>query len=80
MLLDALLQKAQSLGANRVVLEVRLSNVEAMDMYKRRGFEEVGVCPCYYPSFGKREDALMLLRMIDPPTNDSYSRHSREDG
>lgn len=43
-------------------LEVRVSNIEAISLYKRIGFEEVGMRHNYYEA--PREDAVLMNRRI----------------
>lgn len=52
------LQDAYNEGARRVFLEVRCSNLAAQELYKKFGFEIVGVRPRYYSN--NHEDALMM--------------------
>lgn len=53
-----------------VFLEVRVSNGPALTLYRRYGFEQVGLRRGYYPSEGGgREDALVMrytLRASEP--------------
>lgn len=49
---------AQSKGANRMTLEVRVSNRPAQELYNRLGFRSAGVRPRYY--MDNREDALIM--------------------
>jgi ribosomal-protein-alanine N-acetyltransferase len=58
LLLVALLDEAQRLGASRATLEVRVSNVAAQNLYAKYGFEPVGRRKGYYAD--NREDALIL--------------------
>lgn len=47
--------------AETIFLEVRPSNLAAISLYKKRGFNEIGVRKAYYPAVnGRREDAVML--------------------
>lgn len=57
-LLDEFLAAAQAAGAD-VLLEVRESNVEALALYRSRGFTVAAVRRGYYPETG--EDALVML-------------------
>ncbi|MBN1220547.1 MAG: ribosomal protein S18-alanine N-acetyltransferase [Anaerolineae bacterium] len=57
-LLMALLEKAQTLGATVVTLEVRPSNQAAILLYQKYAFQEVGRRPHYYHDTG--EDALIF--------------------
>jgi ribosomal-protein-alanine N-acetyltransferase len=47
--------------AETIFLEVRPSNKIAISLYKKRGFNEIGIRKGYYPSAnGSKEDAVML--------------------
>jgi len=46
--------------AQKLFLEVRPSNVGAMNLYRKAGFREIGVRKGYYPAEGGREDAIMF--------------------
>ena len=63
-MLDALSIWARTQGAQRLWLEVRVSNERAKAVYERYGFQSVGLRRDYYPSsaagVGKREDALVM--------------------
>ena len=51
----------------RIILEVRPSNLNAVNLYQKLGFEEIGVRKGYYPadqSTGAREDAIVLAKSI----------------
>ena len=48
-------------GAQKIWLEVRISNERARAIYRRHGFAEVGVRRGYYPMpSGPREDAVLM--------------------
>lgn len=64
LLLDHLLEEAAQAGVTRVFLEVRVSNTEARELYRKRGFRPVGIRPDYYRS--PREDALVLRKELTP--------------
>ncbi len=53
-----MLDNAHRFGAEWVVLEVRVSNSKAINLYKQFGFKEVGRRKEYYSN--NREDALVL--------------------
>lgn len=53
-----MLKEAHQFGAEWVVLEVRMSNTKAIDLYKRFGFIDVGTRKAYYSN--NNEDALVL--------------------
>ena len=47
-------------GARSLLLEVRPSNQEAQRLYRRFGFEPIGVRRGYYPARWGREDAIVM--------------------
>jgi ribosomal-protein-alanine N-acetyltransferase len=52
---------------NRVILEVRPSNIPAVKLYERMGYTIIGVRRAYYPAdeaTGKREDAGVMAKSI----------------
>ena len=54
-----------------VTLEVRKSNEAALALYRRHGFESVGVRPAYYAD--NKEDAIVMLRDFQAGEGDSRS-------
>ena len=51
----------------RIILEVRPSNLNALNLYQKLGYQQIGVRKGYYPadkSTGTREDALVLAKSI----------------
>lgn len=48
--------------AARLFLEVRPSNPAALALYESEGFRRIGRRPGYYPDFGGREDAIVMVR------------------
>lgn len=65
-LLRALVRAAQGQGAQRVFLEVRPSNPNAIALYHDEGFNEIGRRPRYYPAHNGREDAIVMARELLP--------------
>ena len=65
-LATALLQKicdeAEQRGDRRILLEVRVSNVPALGLYRKFGFRVCGRRPRYYADTG--EDALIMEKRI----------------
>jgi len=61
-LLFALLASAQQRGLEWATLEVRVSNVRAIALYQKFGFQEVGKRRNYYQAGHQNEDALILWR------------------
>jgi ribosomal-protein-alanine N-acetyltransferase len=57
-LMDHLLAFARRHECRYITLEVRRSNVGAIDLYKHYGFEAVGLRPKYYAEDG--EDAIVM--------------------
>ncbi|MBI3283503.1 MAG: ribosomal protein S18-alanine N-acetyltransferase [Burkholderiales bacterium] len=55
---------AQERGYVSILLEVRVSNRRAVDVYRRDGFVEIGRRKAYYPAEGNtREDAIVMRRI-----------------
>ena len=66
LLMVSLVEAARELGARNLTLEVRSSNEAAQHLYRKFGFEEVGLRRDYY----RTEDALVMWAVdID---SDSY--------
>jgi ribosomal-protein-alanine N-acetyltransferase len=64
-LLEDLLDHAAQLGAGRMLLEVRASNLRAQKLYLAAGFREIGRRRGYYPAWrGQREDALVWAKPL----------------
>jgi ribosomal-protein-alanine N-acetyltransferase len=55
----------RELGMQRMLLEVRASNLPALHLYRSEGFTEDGVRKGYYPASGGREDAILMSRFLD---------------
>ncbi len=67
MVLMQMIDRAKSLGATTMFLEVRASNVAAIALYEHSGFVEVNARRGYYPVENGREDAVIMRR--------GYNRH-----
>lgn len=63
-LLSNVLDNAKQYNATCVFLEVRPSNVYAIDLYESEGFNEVGLRKQYYPSNHGREDAVIYAKEL----------------
>ncbi len=60
-LLDVLEQRCRQLHLPALWLEVRAGNERARQVYRRRGFADVGLRKSYYPvAHGAREDAIVM--------------------
>lgn len=69
-LLQHLEAHARATASPCLWLEVRPSNTRARAVYERFGFEQIGVRRGYYPDLGgRREDALVLRRLLDMATD-----------
>ena len=56
---------ARGLGAESILLEVRPSNLRALQVYQRYGFAEIGRRKAYYPAHnGQREDAIVMRYVL----------------
>lgn len=56
---------ARGLGAESILLEVRPSNLRALQVYLRYGFVEIGRRKAYYPAHnGQREDAIVMRYVL----------------
>jgi ribosomal-protein-alanine N-acetyltransferase len=64
---EFLVNEARTRQAKTMLLEVRPSNLVAINCYNAAGFNEIGSRKDYYPSSNGREDALLLAKHITPP-------------
>lgn len=58
-------KRAQTAGASLMTLEVRRSNIAALELYKEFDYRAVGVRPNYYVDEG--EDAIVMVKEMKPP-------------
>ncbi|WP_046229078.1 ribosomal protein S18-alanine N-acetyltransferase [Paenibacillus algorifonticola] len=63
LLLSELQRTAVFFGANKMTLEVRVSNEVAQRLYRSLGFESSGIRPGYYSD--NQEDALIMWAELD---------------
>jgi ribosomal-protein-alanine N-acetyltransferase len=61
-LLDAAMSEFAQAGVVNVFLEVRVSNLAALGLYRSAVFEDNGIRENYYRSGSGREDALLMSR------------------
>jgi ribosomal-protein-alanine N-acetyltransferase len=59
-MLDWMARTMHEYGAQSLLLEVRPSNLDAQRLYRRYGFEQIGVRRGYYPARWGREDAIVM--------------------
>ena len=76
-LLAALVAEARRRDCTEVFLEVRVDNLRAQQLYRTRGFEEIGVRRGYYQPSGA--DALVMRRNLaaQPAASASDRREAR---
>jgi len=65
-LLQHLLERADAAGTSEAFLEVRPSNLAAIRLYQKLGFEQIGVRRGYYQAPDGREDAIVLKLELGP--------------
>lgn len=63
-LLQEMMALARRDGMQRVVLEVRASNMAAISLYRSMGYIDIGLRRDYYPSQNAREDAILMGREL----------------
>ena len=64
-LLDRIVARARSMRMESILLEVRPSNLRALQVYERYGFAEIGRRKGYYPAHaGRREDAIVMRHVL----------------
>ena len=51
-------------NAKRMLLEVRESNYQALNLYRKLGFQQISRRSNYYPAETDREDALVLAKSL----------------
>ena len=64
-MLYKLIEMAEWRDADSIFLEVRASNVVALNLYEQEGFNRLGLRKGYYPSNEGREDALVFAKAIN---------------
>jgi len=69
-LVQEVLERAQTQGAQAVLLEVRESNRAARGLYSKLGFVESGRRKSYYRNPG--EDAVLYTRIVTAAAPESY--------
>ena len=60
--LEHLCDEARRLGAVRMFLEVRPSNIAGQALYRSASFQAIGRRRGYYPAHNGREDAIVMTR------------------
>ena len=63
-LLEKMIMAAEIMGSKKIFLEVRVSNIIAIDLYKASGFKEIGLRKNYYRIKDGREDAILMSKSL----------------
>ena len=63
-LLEEMMALARRQNMQRMVLEVRASNLAAIALYRKAGFSDIGLRRDYYPAENGREDAILMGREL----------------
>ena len=66
-LISKLLEISEGLALSFVTLEVRESNLPAISLYKKHGFEEAGLRKSYYQA--PRENAMIMTKFLSEEEN-----------
>lgn len=72
LLMNTLIENATAYGAQTMVLEVRPSNVKAINLYRGLGFRQIGLRRNYYME--TQEDALVMLKSLQQARNYSLAK------
>ena len=64
LMLNHLTQISRESGADTIMLEVRQSNIIAIQLYLSADFHQLGVRTGYYPDNEGREDAIILAKSL----------------
>ena len=67
-MLHFILAQARASNSKSIFLEVRPSNIAAIELYESEGFNEIGCRKDYYPSVTGREDALLFALELGEET------------
>ena len=59
-LIELIISEARLRNSENIILEVRISNIEAQSLYKKLDFQIIGTRTNYYESENSREDAYVL--------------------
>lgn len=72
-LLEHLIERATAAGVTEAFLEVRPSNLSAIRLYQKLGFEQIGIRRGYYQAPDGREDAIVLKLDLLPSAKQPIS-------
>nr|WP_108024170.1 ribosomal protein S18-alanine N-acetyltransferase [Melghirimyces profundicolus] len=74
-LMEYLMEWARSSGAKSMTLEVRVSNRAAQNLYRKKGFESMGIRPRYYTD--NQEDALIMWTKLGGGSDEQEGQYPR---
>jgi len=63
-LLDQIIHASKSMGSRKIFLEVRVSNIPAIELYKKFGFKKISLRKDYYSLPEGREDAFVMSKKL----------------
>ena len=63
-LLNYFIQLSREENAKSMILDVRVSNYGAANLYRQIGFEQIAIRKGYYPAMCGREDAIVMQLML----------------
>ena len=63
LLMEKVIELAEHLEMSSIFLEVRESNIPAIELYKKTGFKTIGIRPGYYVQ--PKEDALLMKMDVE---------------
>lgn len=66
-----LIEVAEQGDTDSIFLEVRESNDIAINLYKKEGFNEIGVRKDYYPAKEGKENALIFAKALNIPDDEN---------
>lgn len=64
-LLSAIFEQMPAQKWERILLELRSSNKQALRFYEAAGFVQIGLRKLYYPCANGREDAIVMARSLE---------------
>lgn len=65
LMLHKLIQLAEEKLSDSIFLEVRETNIVALNLYEQEGFNRIGLRKNYYPSDDGKEDALVFAKALN---------------
>tara|TARA_B100001013_G_C24591397_1_gene434958 strand:+ start:345 stop:821 length:477 start_codon:yes stop_codon:yes gene_type:complete len=63
-LLNQVVNASKEMGSTKIILEVRVSNKAAIELYNKSGFKKLSLGKNYYRLPDGREDALIMVKKL----------------